>query len=242
MLYLFVFLHQTSRMSIAAAVFPIANSHTKPTVGDYKFSAVGIDHLGWLVCDGRSVNVSDFQFLFDVIGYSFGGSNDVFTLPNPAGRVPGSVGSGAGLTTRLLGDSVGEERHTLTVAELASHNHGITDPGHRHNITDPGHSHSYFNQPYTVNPATSLTTTDVADNVNVNQTTGTSVTGISVNISTTGITVNNNGSNAPHNNMQPTLFIGNVFIYSGKPNVGATPFTTGYYALPPTSIRAENVF
>jgi microcystin-dependent protein len=229
-------------MSIPAAVFPIANSHGKPTVGDYKFSAVGIDHLGWLVCDGRSVNVSDFRFLFDVIGYSFGGANDVFTLPNPAGRVPGTIGSGAGLTTRAIGDVTGTETHTLTVGELAIHNHGITDPGHIHNITDPGHTHSYFNQPNSHEVAVSLTTTETADNVNVNQTTGSSATGISVNISTTGITINNNGSNAPHNNMQPTLFIGNVFIYSGKPNVGAYPFTTGYYAFPPTTVRAENVF
>lgn len=29
----------------------------------------------------------------------------------------------------------------MTVSELVSHNHAITDPGHIHAITDPGHAH-----------------------------------------------------------------------------------------------------
>jgi hypothetical protein len=42
--------------------------------------------------------------------------------------------------------------------------------------------------------------------VDYNQTTGSSVT---------GITINNTGGGGAHNIMQPTIFIGNVFIYSG---------------------------
>ena len=40
-------------------------------------------------------------------------------------------------------------------------------------------------------------------------------------------TLNTGGSNA-HNNMQPTLFIGNVFIYSGKTTYGNYPYTYPY--------------
>ena len=86
-----------------------------------------------------------------------------------------------------LAETGGAKTHTLTIPEIPSHNHAITDPGH---------SHSYVNQPNTVNPAVSLTTVDVADNVNVNQTTGTS---------TTGITINNTGGGGAHNNLQPYI-------------------------------------
>lgn len=200
------------------------SAHQKPTVGDTKMSVVGLDHIGWLLCDGRLLNVKDFYFLFSIIQYSFGGSGAQFNLPNPAGRVPGVIGSGAGLTPRALAASVGEETHVLTIPEMPTHNHGVTDPGH---------THSYFNQPNDVSPAVSLTTTAVADNVNVNQTTGSS---------TTGITIQNTGGSQAHNNMQPTLFMGNMYIYSGKPNVGTFPNTSyNYAAFPPSAITPTRV-
>ncbi|MBU9549948.1 hypothetical protein KTE50_15485 [Burkholderia multivorans] len=31
--------------------------------------------------------------------------------------------------------------HALTVAEMPSHGHGVSDPGHSHGVSDPGHSH-----------------------------------------------------------------------------------------------------
>jgi hypothetical protein len=39
-------------------------------------------------------------------------------------------------------------------------------------------------------------------------------------------TLTTGGSNA-HNNMQPTLFTGNMFMYTGKPLYGNWPFTEG---------------
>jgi microcystin-dependent protein len=220
----------------------------QPTIGDTKFSVIRQDHMGWLNCDGRLVSTEDYPLLFRVVQYSFGGSGDQFRLPDMRSRVAGAIGQGTGLTNRTLGDAVGTETHTLTIAEMPSHNHGtnasdtvvgnnltglagghthtINDPSHAHAITDPGHTHSYVNQPNEHEVAVSLTTTDTADNVNINQTTGSSTTGITVNTNTTGITINavvdhqhsiaTQGGDDPHNNMQPTLFIGNMFIYSGK--------------------------
>ena len=207
-------------MSSLLRTYASFTAHQKPTVGDMKMSAVNNDHLGWLVCDGRLLNVADWRALFNALGYQFGGSGTTFNLPNPAGRVLGNVGSGSGLTTRTLGDVVGTETHVLTVPEM---------PDHRHTITDPGHAHSYVNQSNDVSVQTPISGTDVADNVDVNQTTGVTATGITGTNFTggTGSTDSSQPGGAgvtasAHNNMQPTLFVGNTFIYGGKPRFGTS--------------------
>jgi microcystin-dependent protein len=166
-------------------------------MGDIKYSCKENDHGGWLLCDGRSVSREEYSELFEAIGTAFGSiSGSTFKLPDARGRVLGAIGSGPGLTTRSLGDTVGAETHTLTTGEMPSHNHGVTDPGH---------THSYSNNSGDQNVNTLTTQSDAADQVEYNQTTGSS---------TTGITINNNGGGGAHNNMQPTEFIGNVFIFA----------------------------
>ncbi|NDC95048.1 hypothetical protein EB118_13730 [bacterium] len=172
---------------------------TKWVVGDIKHSVRNTDHMGWLVCDGRSLSRDDYPELFAVIGTAFGNSSGTtFNLPNCSGRVIGTVGTGAGLSARALGDKVGAETHTLTVGEM---------PSHSHTINDPGHTHSYVNNVNDQAVHTLTTQSDAADQVDINATTGSS---------TTGITINNTGGGGAHNNMQPTIFMGNVFIHCGK--------------------------
>ena len=241
------------------------NAHQKPNVGDTKMSALGIDHMGWLICDGRLVNVSDFLFLFNVIGYSFGGTGGQFQLPNAAGRVPGAIGAGSGLTSRALGDKVGTETHTLTIAEMPAHNHGTdaTDVivgnnltgaagSHTHTINDPGHSHTQT----TINDDFNNTGGNYGGNYArpsypPSDSAGTITWTNTINSATTGITVNavgnhqhsiaTQGGGQAHNNMQPTLFMGNMFIYSGKTNYGNYPYTNGYYKSPPTRNLDQNI-
>jgi microcystin-dependent protein len=190
-------------------------------IGDYRYTACSTDVNNWLVCDGRSLLRSKYPDLFDVLGTSFGSNDgDTFNLPDFRGRVPGQVGPGPDLTTRNLGDSIGSETNTLTVNQLPPHLHtGTTDASgiHTHGITDPGHTHSYVNQPFTTTPAVSLTTEDVAANTPANETTGSSTTGITVNNAGSHVhtfTSNNTGGGQTVNNIQPTLFGGNVLILS----------------------------
>lgn len=218
-------------------------------------SAVGIDHQGWLLCDGRLLSRTDFTFLFNVIGYQFGGSGNQFALPSPAGRVPGIIGTGSGLTTRTMGDSVGEETHTLTIAEMPSHNHG-TDAsdtvignnltglagGHTHTIDDPTHTHSYTAANDTNTGYAAVTEDDNVFKDAVGGTTGASATGITVDaVGDHQHSIATQGGDDPHNNMQPTLFVGNMFIYSGKTNYGNYPYTAGYYSFPQTPSRFYNI-
>jgi len=165
-------------------------------VGDIKYSIRTSDHQGWIVCDGRSLSRSVYSELFAIIGTTYGNDDSTtFKLPDCRGRVLGAIGSGAGLSARSAGTLLGTETHTLTVAEMPSHSHGITDPGH---------SHSYTNNTNDQN-VSALIGEVAADQVDLAQTTGTS---------TTGITVNNTGGGNAHNNMQPTAFLGNVFVFS----------------------------
>lgn len=224
-------------------------SHTKPTVGDLKMSAVTVDHLGWLLCDGRPLLVSEWRFLFNIIGYQFGGSGNTFWLPDARGRVAGAVNDvapiSAPLSERNLGTTVGTETETLTIPQLPSHSHTITDVQHSHTGTTNvagEHTHTQttvnddfnnsavgdnggypdFSQPSypRYDSAGSVTWTNTINSA------GNHTHAFTTNASLTGITITNStGDNQPINNMQPTIFLGNQFIYSGKPTYGTWPLT-----------------
>lgn len=180
-------------------------SRTAVDIGDYKMSARSNDYNGWLLCDGRELEASEYKGLFTVIGTTFGASSsNVFKLPDFRGRVIGQAGSGAGLSVRALGDIVGSETHTLTVNQIPGHTHvGTTSSSgdhthtatasnagaHTHSINDPGHTHTQttinddFNNSGTTPPGF---TADSAGSMTWNN----------INTSTTGITVNSSGSHS----------------------------------------------
>jgi len=208
--------------SVERKFFTLSASQ-KPTVGDTKMSVATSDHLGWMLCDGRDLLVSDYYFLFKVIGYTYGSNtSNYFKLPNPAGRVLGVVGSGAGLTARGFGSNVGAETHTLTVAEMPTHNHTGTT-----NTSSTG---------ITLNNSANVANTDshnvrgVKDGIAADD--STCADGDNANLSITDPThshtfaTSNTGLSNAHNNMQPTLFFGNMFVFSGIYGLGNFPYTT----------------
>jgi microcystin-dependent protein len=170
------------------------------------------------------VNKSEYGLLYNVIGGTFGETSTQFRLPDPRGRVIGAVGSGSGLTTRSKGDEVGEETHQLTIPEMPSHNHTGTTSSNATGITtnaaggaNPGLAYRSGN-----NTATTLDPTSTElDLVNTTALVITDPTHAHT------FTTSNTGGDQPHNNMQPTLFYGNMFIYCGKVNNGSFPYKTG---------------
>jgi len=61
--------------------------------------------------------------LYNAIGYTYGGSGNNFNVPDIRGRVAVGTGTGAGLSTRNLGNKGGEETHILSSDEMPSHTH-----------------------------------------------------------------------------------------------------------------------
>jgi microcystin-dependent protein len=105
--------------------------------------------VGFLLCNGASYATASYPALFTVIGYTFGGSGANFNVPDLRSRVAVGAGQGSGLTNRTLGVTGGEETHTLVLAELASHTHGVAHTHTMGNHTHLGVDHLHSMQNHT---------------------------------------------------------------------------------------------
>jgi hypothetical protein len=149
-----------------------------------------------LLCDGSSYLVADYQNLFNVIGYSYGGSGLNFNIPNmkskfllgangtlngvPASNLLSGNGTPGALNNFYIsGNSWGNNANQapFTILQFA--------PPHTHTVNDPGHSHQIGDFPNYGSFAPSTTpfinSTQTADS-------------FTTSFNTTGITISNRGN------------------------------------------------
>lgn len=122
-----------SAQDAAAAFLTVYNSYRGcKMIGEiFLWSAATSPDSRFLPCDGASLIRADYPDLFAVLGTTFGAvDSSHFNVPDLRGRVPIGIGSGTGLSTYGLGDTGGEETHTLVTGEAPSHSH--SDSGHTH--------------------------------------------------------------------------------------------------------------
>jgi microcystin-dependent protein len=91
----------------------------EPFLSEIRIMSFGYPPKGWALCNGQLLPINQNQALFSLLGTTFGGDGRVnFALPNLQGRAPIHVGSG-----HTLGEPGGEQSHTLSTAELPTHQH-----------------------------------------------------------------------------------------------------------------------
>jgi microcystin-dependent protein len=81
---------------------------------------------GYLLCNGAAVNRTTYAALFSIVGtlYGIGDGSTTFNIPDLRGRVAVGYLSGDSYFG-TLGESGGEETHTLTTNEMPSHSHTV---------------------------------------------------------------------------------------------------------------------
>ena len=148
---------------------------------------------GWFLCDGSSIDSSTFKDLFDVIGYKYGKSEsgNQFSLPNLQGRCPIGINKNDSVFN-TLGKNGGNKTHQLSVNQMPSHSHQVSDPDHSHGYTEERRS----------TPSVHL---DYDKKQRGNHNTGTQKVEKSTTSSGTGISIQSTGGGGSFSLLQPYL-------------------------------------
>lgn len=93
----------------------------EPYLGEIALCSFNFPPNGWAFCDGSLLQIKPNQPLFSLLGTRYGGDGiTTFALPDLRGRIPFAAGK-----TISVGQSGGEEKHQLTVAEMPRHTHSV---------------------------------------------------------------------------------------------------------------------
>jgi|SRR6187200_2202204 len=96
---------------------------SEPFLSEIKMMSFDFPPKGWALCNGQTMSIAQNQALFSLLSTTYGGNGTTtFMLPNLQGRVPNHTG-GIG---HFLGESGGEQNHTLTIAEMPQHTHAAS--------------------------------------------------------------------------------------------------------------------
>lgn len=91
----------------------------EPFLAEVRLMGFNFAPKGWALCNGQLLSIQQNQALFSLMGTTYGGNGTTnFALPNLQGRVAIHMGSGY-----TLGQTSGEQNHTLLVTEIPQHTH-----------------------------------------------------------------------------------------------------------------------
>jgi len=97
----------------------------QPFVGEIRMVGFNFEPVGWYLCDGRLLAISENTVLFQLIGTTYGGDGQTtFALPDLRGRGPVHQGGG-----QTIGEAAGTETVTVGVTHLPAHAHAATASG-----------------------------------------------------------------------------------------------------------------
>src|SRR4030088_1915206 len=97
-----------------------------PFVAEIRIFAGNCAPIGWALCDGQLLPISQNTALFSLLGTTYGGDGKSnFALPNLQGSAPMHPGQGPGLSLHDLGETAGSDKITLLSSQMPAHNHTV---------------------------------------------------------------------------------------------------------------------
>lgn len=150
----------------------------------------------WEFCNGQLLPIDQNQALYSIIGRNYGGDGVTnFKLPDFRGRVCVQAGTGPGLSNYYMGEAGGREQVYLTVDNLPSHSHAVTDTlsASVGVADDDGNTQDVANNVIANSPSEEYFSTATPDA----QLGGVKLTG--------SVTVQNTGGSLPYDNRVPYL-------------------------------------
>ncbi len=173
---------------------PASGSLSGFQVGDMKYCVLQTNHPKWLGCNGSAISRTTYSALFNVFNalvpplpFGNGDGSTTFNLPDLRGAVAGAVG-----LSGLVASGINTPWSQTTGWTLGRYKGEESHQLIKSELPDP------------------ITTTAGQGGT----TSGGNVVVFSSAAYGTG-TVSNNGGNQTHNTMQPTVFAGNYFIFTG---------------------------
>lgn len=198
---------------LISGFLPLVAQADNPIVGEIRLWGGDIDNVpdGWEICAGQVLNSTTYSELYDVIGTLYGSQAGMVYLPNFQGRVVVQRDGTVGGPFANIGQIGGEISHTLTIAEMPSHNH--TQTAHTHDFQFGQIAASGSNR-YIISAGAGAT----AQSADSRQP-----------------TIQYSGGSGAHNNLQPYITL-NYIIFTGVyQNPTPTPTPTDTPTATPTA-------
>ncbi|MEM9580944.1 MAG: tail fiber protein, partial [Pseudomonadota bacterium] len=132
-----------------------AHAQSEPFIGQMAIMPYTFCPRNWAAAEGQLLAISQNTALFSLLGTAFGGDGrTTFALPDMRGRAPIGLGAGPGLTpSNNQGAKGGSETHTMTVAQMPSHNHMVNANNGANGFADrKGPANDFLGSPHVNNP------------------------------------------------------------------------------------------
>jgi microcystin-dependent protein len=96
---------------------------SQPYVGEIRMVGFNFAPVGWALCNGALMPISQNEALYNLLGTTYGGDGvNTFGLPDLQGRIPFHQGTNLG-NTFMIGSLAGSETVTLVTTQIPEHTH-----------------------------------------------------------------------------------------------------------------------